>query len=114
MIICGNISTETIVVHPMDDLNSSHYIDITMGKNAPVFSVSCCCDDEWEWDFWYNKTNYDIVKYLIMDCIIGCDTIDELIDALDEAFDENCSDIVFDEDEHECDSDCANCEFGEY
>lgn len=121
MIFCGNVTCERLVVHPNDKPHSSHWIEITMEKNLPVFSVTCCCDSEWEWKFWYDKTNYDVVKHLIMDCIIECDTMDDLIDALDEVFDEFCGDMLFDEseleyeeDECECDGNCENCECNEY
>lgn len=116
MIFCGNVSSERLVVHPNDDPHSSHYIDITMEKNLPVFNVTCCCDEDWEWRFWYDKTSYDIVKHLIMDCIIECDTMEDLIDALDEVFETECADILFWEDELEydgCDGDCSNCGFCE-
>ena len=46
--------------------------------------------------------------------------MDDLIDALDEVFDESCRDMVFDEceleykeDDFECDGDCENCGFNE-
>lgn len=120
MIFCGNVSCERLVVHPNDNPHSSHWIDIVMEKNLPVFNVTCCCDEAWVWRFWYDKTGYEIVKHLIMDCITECDTMEDLIDALDEVFEENCEDMVFnkceleyDEDDIECDGDCDNCEYCE-
>lgn len=121
MIFCGNVSSEKLVVHPNDNPHSSHYIEITMEKNLPVFNVTCCCGENWEWRFWYDKTSYDVVKHLIMDCIIGCDTMQELIDTMDDVFDANCRDMIFDADEMdydpdsivECDGDCDNCGFCE-
>ena len=118
MIFCGNISSEMIVVHPNNAPHSSHYIEITTSKNEPTFYVNCCCDDEWEWKFWYDKTNYEVVKYLIMDCIIACDTMEELIDALDATFEEECTEMVcyeaeLQDGEWECDGDCDNCSFNE-
>ena len=118
MIYCGSYETETIVVHPSNDPHSSHYLEITISKNEPTFYVTCCCDDEWEWKFWYDKTNYEVVKYLIMDCIIACDTMRELIDTLDATFYDECAEIVCEEaelqeGEWECDGDCDNCGFNE-
>ena len=118
MIYCGSYETETIVVHPSNDPHSSHYLEITISKNEPTFYVTCCCDDEWEWKFWYDKTNYEVVKYLMMDCIIACGTMRELIDTLDATFYDECAEIVCEEaelqeGEWECDGDCDNCGFNE-
>lgn len=120
MILCGVYETEKFVVHPNDAPHTSHYIEITEDKDQPLFYVTNCCDDEWSWTFWYSKTNYEIVKYLIMDCITMCDTMDELIDALDEVFEEECVEMLFNEAElqeeeveWECDGDCENCSFNE-
>lgn len=118
MYLCGVYDTERIVVHPEDAPHTSHYIDITKDKNDPAFYVTQCCDEEWVWKFWYSKTNYEVVKFLIMDCIAECETMEEFIDALDEVFEEDCADIVYEEaelqeDEFECDGDCANCGFYE-
>lgn len=114
MVYCGSYETETIVVHPNDAPHSSHYIEITKSKSEPTFYVTCCCDDEWEWKFWYDKTTYEVVKYLIMDCIITCDTMEELIYALDSTFEEECAEMVCWEEalqngETECNECCGNC-----
>ena len=120
MVLCGIYETEKIVVHPDDAPHSSHYIEIEKDKDRPLFYVTNCCDEEWGWAFYYSKTNYEIIKYSIMDCIAECRTMDELIDALDEVFEEECIDMVFNEAElqeeeveFECDGDCENCSFNE-
>ena len=118
MMLCGTYEIERIVMHPDDRPHESHWISITKDKDEPKFFVNCCCDEDWSWDFWYSKTNYDIVKHLIMDCVFEATTMDELIDMIDEAFEEFCLEITFNEaelqeDEWECDGDCANCGFNE-
>ena len=113
MIFCGNVGVERLIVHPLEDPSGSHYIDVVMDKDIPAFYVNCSDYDEWSWDFWYNRTDYEIVKHLIMECIIECDTMKELIEALDDTFNENCRDMVFDESEIECDGDCDDCEIYE-
>ena len=113
MIFCGNVNAERLIMHPDDNPHSSHYIDIVTDKDDPVFYVTCCCDEDWEWKFWYSKTNYEVVKYIIMDCIIASETMDELIDALDEIFEEEWKNILFEEDNWECNEDCENCGFNE-
>ena len=126
MIFCGNYEVENLVVHPNNNLNEAHCIEITKYKDAPIFSVTYCCDDEWIWEFMYSKTNYEVVKYLIMDSIVVCDTMDELIDMLDEVFEEECDHMICEgvececdccgeeeeeDDDFECDGDCENCEY---
>lgn len=118
MLLCGTYETEKIIVHPDDKPHESHWISIIKDKDEPRFYVTNCCKEDWVWDFWYSKTNYDIVKYLIMNCIMCSETMDELIDGLDEAFEECCEDILFEEadlqeGEFECDGDCENCGFNE-
>lgn len=118
MIYCTSENLERIYVHPDSNLRERHWVDIASGGDLNTFSVSVCCDDEWIWEFWYNKSNYDLVKHVIMDCIFEAEDMDELIELMDEAFDEFFSEIVVDttelqEDEIECDGDCANCEFCE-
>ena len=105
MIYYGSNETENIVV--LDEVGDSHCISITMDEHEPVFSVTCSCNLDWNWKFWYSKSNYEIIKFLIMDCIAENETNEDLFDAIDEVFEEDCEDILFDNDE--CDGDCENC-----
>jgi hypothetical protein len=111
MVFCGVYEEENLVVHPMDDLDSSHYISIIKAKEEPIFYVTCCCDEDWIWEFEYTRSEYERIKYLIMDAICVCDTMDELMDTLTEDFESY--DMIFDNDteeyECECDGDCENC-----
>ena len=113
MVLCGNYEVEHIIVHPSRNLNEAHCIEITKDKDAPIFSVTYCCDEDWIWEFVYTKTNYEVVKYLIMASIVECDTMRELIDMLDETFADECEHMICDGVEIECDGDCACCEFCE-
>lgn len=115
MTLCGIYNTETIVVHPDDAPHTSHYIEMEMDKDDPIFYVSCCCDEDWIWAFWYSKSDYEKIKHAILDIVFECESMDEVMDALDEVFVECFDDILVDdeEDEFECDGDCANCEFNE-
>ena len=108
MMYCGTGSFERILFHD-NDLEGTHWIDITMHKDDAVFAVTCCCDDSWEWEFYYGKSDYDLVKFTIMNAIYDCDDVDELLDALDEIFAEEFGDIAIDEDECECDGCCGGC-----
>ena len=109
MLYCRTYETETIVIHPNDNPDESHYIELEMGCNEPTFSVTCCCYEDWRWDFVYSKNVYELIKYYIMDCIRGCENMDELVDTLDAIFEENFMDMVYDYDD-DCDGDCANCD----
>ena len=115
MMLCSVENLERFYVHPSNNPHERHWVDVSMRGDAPTFAVTSCCDDEWIWEFWYDKTNYDLVKHVVMDCIFECDDMDELIDAMDETFAEYFYEIVVDEDlqedEIQCDGDCDNCEF---
>ena len=114
MVFCGTGAVERIFVHPMDDLNSSHYIDLIMGKDTPTFAVTCCCDDDWCYEFVYNKSDYERIKFNIMEAIFECDTMEELLDELTERFEDGFSDLFVDlepDDDFECDGDCEDCIF---
>lgn len=113
MIYCGTGALERILIHEADDLEQQHWIDIAMHKEDATFAVTCCCDDSWEWEFYYGKSDYERVKFVIMNAICECDDMDELLDELDEIFVEDFEDILVDEDDFECDGDCDNCEFNE-
>ena len=115
MLYCRTYETEIIVVHPFNNPDESHFIEIEKDGSTPTFSVTCCCGEDWCWNFIYTKRNYDLIKYYIMDCIRECDDIDEVIDTLDEIFEENFMDIVcnFDEDDcafADCDGNCDDCD----
>ena len=114
MIYCSTGSLERLFMHESKHPEERHWIDITMGEDTPTFAVTCCCDDEWIWEFWYDKTNYDLVKHMIMDCIFESKDMDDLIDAIDEVFEECFRDIVANEAElQEDEFECANCRFYE-
>ena len=108
MIYCCSGNCERLFMHEKDELDKTHWIDISVGTDAPVFEVTCCCNDDWVWAFAYDKTTYDLVKYAIMDCIMACDTVEELIEALDDVFETEFSEVVVDIDE--CDCICCGCE----
>ena len=118
MILCGFGNLERIMCHEADTLDVQHYIDLTMDKDEPVFYVTCCCDNEWQWDFGYSKTNYERIKNIIVDCIFECDDMEELIDTLDEIFEEivygSDEEIEEEYEEDECDECCGCCGRCEY
>lgn len=123
MRLCNIYNSEAIVMHPNDDPHTSHYIELTVDGAFPKFAVTCCCDDEWLWEFMYSKTNYEMIKHIIMDCMFECDSMEELIEELDEVFETEFMDMVCEnidtdefEDEYDadedatCDGDCEHCD----
>lgn len=109
MILCGFYESERIIVRPNSGrIEESHWIDLTKNGNEPVFYVTCCCNEDWEWEFDYDKTSYERIKHIITDCIFACDTMEELIDTLDEIFEEMVYGSDYD-DVEECNGDCDHC-----
>ena len=110
MVYCGTVNVERIVMHPMNDLSETHYIEMVTSKDEPTFFVTCCCDEEWYYEFVYSKSDYERVKFNIMEMMFSCDTMDELLDALSEIFTDGFEEICIDEEvfEDECDG-CEEC-----
>ena len=73
MIFDSTGGLERLYMYQSDNLNARHWVDNTMGtedeNEESIFSVTICCNDEWIWEFYYTKTNYDLVKHIVMDCI---------------------------------------------
>lgn len=88
MILCGFGNLERIMIHEAHDIEEHHWIDLVMDKDEATFYLTCCCSEDWEWQFAYDKTTYEEVKHIVMDCIFSCETVEELIDTLDEIFEE--------------------------
>ena len=115
MILCGFVNLERIMVHEDHDFETQHWIDLTMDKDEPIFYVTCCCNENWEWKFGYSKTMYERIKNIIVDCIFECDTVEELIDMLDEIFEEivygsDYEDVEeYEDDDDDCCGDCGRC-----
>ena len=39
MIYCQTINKECIAVHPLDDINRTHFVELVKYGNAPIFAV---------------------------------------------------------------------------
>lgn len=111
MVYEGTYEAERLVFRECNN-NVEHWIALSKAKNEPKFCVTCCCNEDWIWEFWYTKSDYERIKFVVMEGICECDTADELMDELDEVFDEGFDDIVAYEDvnEFKCDGDCDECE----
>lgn len=111
MIYNGTNVTEKIWFSPMHDDNDTHYISLIKAVNDPVFYVTTCCNEEWVWAFYMDGvSNYEMVKHTIMDTVFECRNIGQLLNELDDIFEENFADIIA-HDECECDGNCCvNCD----
>ena len=109
MIYKGSYEIEIIEITPMDEMPKTHYIQLQKAKDDSTFSVSCCCDEDWYYEFVYTKSDYERIKFNIMECVFECDTMDELLDTLSDVFEDGFEPI--NEVAHECCGDCENCEF---
>lgn len=106
--------TEKIYIYNEKNHNDVHYINLTKSGDTPTFYVTCCCNEKWIWEFYMdNASNYEMVKHVVMDTIMEYDNMREVLEALDEQFEEVFGDIVdWDIDEYYCEScnhrDCLN------
>lgn len=106
MVYHGTEVSERFMVHPLDGLEETHYIEMTKSADDNVFTVSSCCFDGWNKEFFMgNNSDYERVKYWIMECIDECDTMEELIDVLTETFHDEFGGILIEE----YDTDGKNC-----
>ena len=113
MVYCGTDIIESIVVHPAGNSEDKHVIGLVKHADDPVFSVECCCNSEWRYEFYMNgNADYERVKFNIMESIFECENMDELLAELSEVFEDGLADILIrNEDEHKCNCDgsCEDC-----
>lgn len=111
MVYYGTDIIEYIVIHPAGESDEKHLIGLNKHANAPIFTVTCCCDSSWSYDFYMeNNSDYERVKFNIMEAVFECEDMDSLKRVLSEVFEDGFADILIKE-EHECDCDgsCENC-----
>ena len=110
MVYHGTSKTETIYISIEENLENHFCIDLIKAHDKPVFHVTSCCNTNWVWTFCMDgESNYEMVKHTIIDAIFECDDIFELMDYLDETFEDIFDDIVVREEEACDDCCCENC-----
>ena len=107
---CQTYYTESIAVHPLDDIDNTQYVELVKYGDIPMFSVwTDDGEDEWFWEFeMFNPSDYERVKMNILDAIFECDTMLELAEALDAIFRNGFRDILVVGECVECDG-CEGC-----
>ena len=107
MIYCQTTNKECIAVHPLDDINNTQWVELIKYGDISMFAVYVDDgEDEWFWEFdTANPSDYERVKMNTFDAIFGCDTMQELAEALDDIYSEIFGDILIVD---ECDG-CEGC-----
>lgn len=125
MIYQGTDVVEVIAINPMNNTNETHYINMVKSGDYSMFYVTCCCNADWFYEFaMENNSDYERVKFNIMEAIFKCDTVNELLCTLSDVFEEGFGDILIEnndgcececcdhgECECQCDGDCGNCRY---
>lgn len=107
MIYCQTTNKECIAVHPMNNINNTQFVELVKYGDIPMFAVWMDDgEDEWIWEFeMYTPSDYERVKMNIFDAIFECETMPELAEMLDEAFEDGFGNILI---RDECDG-CDGC-----
>lgn len=109
MIYHGTSMIERIYMGTDDNLSNACCIELTKAHDEPAFYITSCNNTDWSWTFRMDgESNYEMIKHTIMDAIFECNNITELMDYLDNVFEENFDDIVLYEEMHD-DCCCENC-----
>ena len=110
MVYYGTDTTEYIMFHAAGESDNKHFIAMTKRADMPVLTVSYCCNSEWRYDFWMeNNSDYERIKFNIMETIFECEDMDALLVVLNEIFEDGFADILVKEDKCDCDGNCENC-----
>lgn len=108
MVFYGTNNIECINFHVAGDSKTHHFIMMTKLSDAPIFTVECSWDSEWCYDFWMeNNSDYERVKYNIMETIGECEDVDVLQTVLEKIFEDGFEEILV---ECDCDGNCENCD----
>lgn len=109
MVYHGTSMTETIWFGPENDLEEVHCIELLKADDEQVFYVTTCCNPDWVWAFKLNaSSNYEMIKFTIMEAASECCCLNKLLDELDDIFAEEFVDILVNNaDECNCNEDCC-------
>lgn len=110
MIYCQTINKECLVVHPLNNTNSTQFVELIKHGDVPIFAV-WMEDEECEflWEFEMDTpSDYERVKLSVFDAICECDTMYELADALNAIFENDFADILIADECADCDG-CNGC-----
>ena len=96
MVYRGSEFVEKIVFSPAGEPENMHCIE--MRKGDGVFTVGRCCDPEWNYAFHMDmQSDYERVKFNIMEQIFECESLEELLDNLTDIFEDGFTDILIED-----------------
>ena len=107
MIFNGMMKSEALFFRLENDVNDVHFVEMERDCEEDVFYVRVCCDDEWEWKFYDKASNYELVKHAIFDIAFDSHNMTELINCLDEVFEDTFNEILAFE--CDCNGSCDHC-----
>ena len=105
MIFNRIMKSEALFFHLDNNADDVHFVDLERDYEEGTFRVGVCCDDEWEWKFYDQASNYELVKHAIFDVAFDSENMTEFINGLDAVFEEYFYEIVA----FECNCGCENC-----
>lgn len=109
MMYCTTEKIERIWFAPESNEDDLHYIE--MYKSEDKCYVTVDGDDDWMWAFKLDDpSNYEVVKYTIMDAMFKACCMDNFKENLDIAFEDCFAEILVDDDECDCECDGTCCE----
>jgi hypothetical protein len=111
MIYRGTYKSERITFGSEDEICSNYAVELCKGMERNDFCViveTDAYDCIWEFET-DDASDYERVKFNIMEVMFEVETLDEFIDVLDDIFTDGFADILVD-DEGDCDECCGCCE----
>lgn len=101
MIYRNTINIERISLSPLDNINSTQFVELVKFGDVATFGVLA---NECFWEFDMSEpSDYERVKMNIYDAIFECDTMDELCEALNAIFEDGFATILIDDEDNEND-----------
>lgn len=98
MIYRQTINIERIAFSPLDDVNSTQFIELAKFGDVATFGV--WAGEKWYWEFDMSEpSDYERVKMNVYDAIFECDTMEKLGEALNAIFEDGFGEILLDDDD---------------
>lgn len=92
MIYHGTTRTETILVHPYDDETDIQFIDMITDAESSIVYVNV---DDYSWEFETRSlSDYEHIKFIIMEVARTVNDMNELVSELNEMFLEEFEEIL--------------------
>lgn len=96
MVYRGSSFIEMIAMCPEGASEETHFIE--MQKGDSMFQVTYCCDPDWCYRFYFNsQSDYERVKFNVMNQIFECDDTEELLGKLSYIFEDEFADILIED-----------------